>query len=266
MKFLKKFAVFAGIISSTMFITGCSNPTQNNINNLVKDSLNTFLDNNSVKEYRILGAENTKTRLNVYGLAKYESGSVAYTNATYNLPENYVPKKLTLESIEKIVTEHNIESLYIQEVPNHIALNDAIDYHTSVSQGFHKQNAMLLSISAPTISELKGIATFTTKTYVKTFEIPKDIDASFKPENVTDFEEYFVTSKITIRLNASEIENLKQNPNLVYEKFVEYVNNHQSDLYSISEQQIERPEYSYAQESTPTIDAEQEDAEQEMER
>ena len=235
----KKIALFVGLITSTMFVAGCSSPQQNNINDTLKDSINAFGADQYVSEYRIIGAETEDDNINIYGLSKFQDGNVAYTDATYYIPDVEI-NALTLSAIENIVSNHSIQSLSMHKVSNNISLNDAIDFHTEVTEGFYKQSAVLLSISSPQINDLKNIATFTTKTYVKSFEIPKNISSSFKLDEITKYQNFVVTNKITLRLNSSEIESIKENPSKVYDMFVDYVNKHQTDLYNIEEKNVDK--------------------------
>lgn len=251
----RKLLLFSSLLSIAVLASGCSS-SQADLEYVIKQKLDKadigiFQNYNGINkpvfgDFTFLSAslesDSSYNELNVYGISKLSTGKVAYTNLEFALPNNYHIDKLTYDSINQIVSTYALSAVKVHEVNNHLALNDTIDYLTKADkQNYYKESVMLYDISLPEIDELRGVAVFYTKSYVSTFKIPENITSDFVPSNEnTIYDKYSVTNKIFVRLSPSEIQYLKQNPQLIYDRFTQAVEKHQDDLYSINNLEIER--------------------------
>ena len=247
----KKTFLISTLLTSTFLFTACGDAKEASLNQKYMDLISNRFDYaiyanarnpedyKSLSSFQLLGAEASIEYIDIYGVTKTTSGKTAYTTLTF---ENRDGANITfsMDKLKQIVSEYALVSLKIKEVPNVEQINKTFKNITDTEKPeYYKDQVVVFDISAPKIDEEKGVAVFRTKTYVRSFEVPDDITSAYKPDSLTKYDNFVVTNEIFVQVSPTELNTYKNNPEMIYAKFVAAVERNQTNVYSVNKISVE---------------------------
>ena len=240
------------LLGSTLLFTACGDSSSEaTLNKKYSDLLANRFDSaiyanaKNIEDYRylssfnLLGAEASAEYVDIYGVVKTTSGKTAYTTMTF---ENRDGTNITfnMDKLKQIVSEFALVSVKVKEVPNVENLNKTFKNLTTTKKTeYYKDQVVVFDITAPKIDEEKGVAVFKTKSYVRSFEVPEGITSTYTPDASTKFDNFVVTNEIFVQISPTELTTFKNNPEMVYSKFITAVERNQTNIYSVNKVSVE---------------------------
>lgn len=268
-----KLVILGAIALSALTLTGCSQEikeAQSNLDNKVV----TVLNNNRVvisktenvfTNYKFLAADfNDSTSVNQYdvfvnGVSKIkDSDKKAYLSLEYTFDKSLFDKidsKDTVSALNKLseIVENNepisfscVESKDLSTFNK--SLTSVIDCPIA---NYKLYNGLVYSVSNMNFDEQKNYVSFLTKedmeysrTQTETTYGVTGVDANGNPKFglvtrvKTYYENFFQASNVYIKVTDAEMDSMKQDSSLVFDKFTDVVKNNQKDQYVIQSVEV----------------------------
>lgn len=265
----KSIPLVLGILLASGAVVGCSNQYSDKVNqiqsalssSLVNKSAN---DNNPVKSFAVLGADVDKIafdyNVKFNGVSALQDGTKAFTKVNYSVPAEYFASakksssaSLIYDILDDVVNICDIQNYTITPVNDLKGINDAIVKNTIPPfEDFFCKSTYVYTVSSPTFDDTHKTVSFTTE---EMSNIQKErnsgqgfglgwgvgFDGSFGIGigffgGIKTAGDYIFEDKYTLKLTDNQFEQMKNDNKIVYDTFVNAVNNKDTENLSAQRQ------------------------------
>lgn len=274
MKGKKKFAVLAPLVATiAMGFAGCSQADKDAVKDFNQEVLNVLNNSPVVSEvvetnfdkFDFLGADFEETAQSDYdvdisGIAQYNNTQKAFVKMSYTLDGkefasiNEKKQDEILKVLTTLVGKEEMKNFDFVAVSGVKKLNGVIN---SVSESpvkdYDFNKGLVFSLSDVKFDEEGGAISFNMRTYVEyaneeTVLAPlpiTDPDGMTTiiptPIKKTNYEDFIHENVVAISVTSEEMNQMKQDNSLIFDKFVELVNSDSKDQFVVSQVSSEKP-------------------------
>lgn len=258
-------------------LTGCSKELENaqdNLNKAAIDALNNsqivqMVTADEIKSFAFSGADfilnGEKYTLDVSGFTSNAQNQKAYANMEYEVDAaefasvNAEDSVQVVNAITKVIQEYEMKSFDYAPMTSLTKFNNAMNKTFEIPiEGYKLSSGLTYAIDDITFNEQDGYVSFMTRQNVDYSKTTTRIvmiynGKKFMPvaQSHTDHEKFNQEHEIYVKASPEEIAVMKENPNLIFEKFVTVVNEGQKTEYTVRAGNIQSekpfndaPEYS----------------------
>ncbi len=257
-----------------MTLSGCDGKLRNakdSYNEILKEKINNSILLNdctteSLNKIEFTGADfevsGNKYNITVNGIASIGSNkSKAYVNAGYEVDKNYFSeldskseKYEIINALAKIAEENDMTYLDVIPVSNLKSFNKSVTRSiTSPIDDYGYSSGMVFGLSKPEFNEDEGYVMFQTKSYMEYSKtvtevtygitgVDADGNPQFGPVLVTKtyYEDFIQTTNVYVKASEEEMDAMKENNALVFDKFNELFENKEINNYTIQSVEVEK--------------------------
>lgn len=216
-----------------------------NDNDVVKSKIN-----GEIEKFTFLSADTTKENENAYvidinGIAtEKDSQKKAYTTLNYSVDGTYfkdmeyASDSSVINALAKIVENEDYNSISVNKVNDIEQLNKAMSTALkSPDDDFEVFKNFLYGIGNVEYNDAKREVSFTakdttrfSKSSVKPY-IGKDNNTVYRKKR--EYKTYFTDQRVCVKLNREDYEKSKTDESIVFDKFIEFVNDKKKDNFSV---------------------------------
>ena len=268
----KVLAVFGATVLLVAGLTGCTpglKDAQENMNNVALDTLTTSSvvlkeTDEHFTDYTFAAADfvqvDDKYVIDVSGFATGEKYGKAYTNMEYVVDAGYFAEvdaqdsTQVINKVAEVVTNFEMVGFDYAPVKNLNEFNRAMGkVFESPLDGYHHSTSLTYSIDDLQFNEQEGYVTFNTRQNVKYSQTRVEmvytivgtdskgnIKMGYRAQPKTYYESFNQSHQIYIKASPEEIAQMQQDKSLVFEKFIQVVNNDQKTEYTVRADNIEQ--------------------------
>ena len=278
MKLTKFVALGATALMLTGALTGCSKELENAQDNVNKAALDAIINNSQIvkqetsdeiNNYIFSGADfvlnGEKYQLDVSGFATNTNNEKAYANLEYEVPASEFKNIDAKDSVEvlnaiaKVITEYEMKNFDYAPMKSLTSFNNAMN-KTFESQlnGYKFSSGLTYAVENITFNEQDGYVSFLTRqnldySKTKTRIVMMYMGKSMTPvvQSYNDHKKFNQEHEIFIKATPEEIAAMQEDKSLIFEKFVNLVNEGVKTDYTVKAGNIQNekpfndaPEYS----------------------
>lgn len=278
MKLKRLVALGATVLMLTGALTGCSKELENAQDNVNKAALDAIINNSQIvkqetsdeiNNYIFSGADfvlnGEKYQLDVSGFATNTKNEKAYANLEYEVPASEFKDVDAKDSVEvlnaiaKVITEYEMKNFDYAPMKSLTSFNNAMNKtFESPIEGYKFSSGLTYAVEDITFNKQDGYVSFSTRQNVDyskttTRTVLMYTGKSMVPvvQTHTDHEKFNQEHQIYIKASPEEISAMQADKSLIFEKFVNLVNEGQKTDYTVRAGNIQNekpfndaPEYS----------------------
>ena len=267
----KALAVFGATVILVAGLTGCSGlkDAQENINNAALDTLTTSSavlneTDEHFTGYTFSAADFSQVGdqyvIDVSGFATGEKYGKAYTNMEYIVDCGYFSEvdadnsAEVINKVAEVVTNFEMVGFDYAPVKSLNDFNKAMGkVFESPIDGYHHCTSLTYAVDDLEFNEQEGYVSFNTRQNVKYSQTRMElvytvvgVDADghakmgYRTQAKTYYESFNQSHQIYIKASPEEMVQMKQDKSLVFEKFIDVVNNNKKSEYTVRADSIEQ--------------------------
>lgn len=269
----KKFIVLGATgIAVTAGLTACTSKIKEAQANIDKKVVNVInADENAItklggkiSKFTFLSADttvcdNNKYLVDINGIStSTEVNGKSYTTLNYLVDGQYfdsmdkASNTNVINALSNIVENEKFNSISANKVKNVKALNNAFaKVAESPIKDYDVNKNFLYGLADIKYDDQENVVSFVAKNTTKFLKTSTDVswgvvgvDAEGKTEfgwvftEKHDYKVFFIDQKVYIKLSKEEFENSKTDESIIFDKFVEYVNNKEKENYIVKSESV----------------------------